>query len=285
MVDPESHLPIRVYSPVPELAHPWRILRVMWSDLLLSRHIAWRLFLRDFSAQYRVSFLGYAWAFLPPLLNSFIFVFLNSQGILKAGAVAVPYPLFALTGTVLWQLFADALMMPLTVLQQSKSMLARLNFPGVRDSCRTDGATRPDRHPSDSTRWHDDPLRDCTDMAPASRPFCPLFPLPDGALRGVACRAGRNPLRRRRQDSLDGAAILDAPDPRCLSGQIPRDRGGDLRVESRLPLIISARSLLAGSAPEHLLPCIVVTAVAAVFLMLGWVGFRIGMPHLVSRMG
>jgi lipopolysaccharide transport system permease protein len=73
--------------------------------------------------------LGYFWAFIPPLFTTMIWVFLNSQNILDVGDPGMPYPLFVLTGTVLWQTFADALDSPLKVVSESKPMLAKINFP------------------------------------------------------------------------------------------------------------------------------------------------------------
>jgi len=258
----------------------------MCRDLLLSRHIAWRLFLRDFSAQYRVSFLGYAWAFLPPLLNSFIFVFLNSQGLLRVGSGGGPYPLFALTGTILWQLFADSLMMPLTVLQQSKSMLARLNFP--RESVILSGllgllVTLGIRLLLLAG------MMAYYGVAPTFHLLLLPFSLLALCLAGLSLGLIIAPL-----------GILFGDVGRLLSMVLPfwmlltpviypsRSHGMTAMIAAWnpvSPLIITARSLLAGSAPEHLLPSLAVTAGALILLMLGWLGFRLGMPHLVARMG
>ncbi len=68
-----------VYTPDSELLHFGRLMRNMASDLLASRELAWRLFVRNISAQYRQSRLGYAWAFVPPLFTSLIWIFLQSQ--------------------------------------------------------------------------------------------------------------------------------------------------------------------------------------------------------------
>jgi lipopolysaccharide transport system permease protein len=118
-----------VYSPDSELLSPSRLLSGMFRDLSASRELAWRLFVRNISAQYRQSLLGYFWAFIPPLFTTMIWVFLNSQNILDVGDPGMPYPLFVLTGTVLWQTFADALDSPLKMVSESKAMLAKINFP------------------------------------------------------------------------------------------------------------------------------------------------------------
>jgi lipopolysaccharide transport system permease protein len=101
----------------------------MLRDLAASRELAWRLFIRDLSAQYRQTFLGYIWAFLPPLVTSLTFIYLNSQGIVRIEGTGIPYAAFALMGTFLWQVFVDALHAPAQSIISSKSMLAKINFP------------------------------------------------------------------------------------------------------------------------------------------------------------
>lgn len=51
-------LPVRFYTPESELAHPRRLWREMVRDLWAGRELAWRLAVRDISAQYRQSALG-----------------------------------------------------------------------------------------------------------------------------------------------------------------------------------------------------------------------------------
>lgn len=101
----------------------------MWRDLKASRELAWRLFVRDVSARYRQSLLGVLWAFVPPLITSVIFIVLQSRAVINFGETAIPYPVYVLIGTLLWQLFADALNAPLRSVTAAKSMLAKINFP------------------------------------------------------------------------------------------------------------------------------------------------------------
>jgi lipopolysaccharide transport system permease protein len=101
----------------------------MVHDLVASRGLAWRLFLRDTRAQYRQTVFGYAWAFIPPLVASLPFVFLNSQGVVSIKATDIPYAAFAIIGTMIWQVFVDALSSPLKAVTAAKPMLARINFP------------------------------------------------------------------------------------------------------------------------------------------------------------
>lgn len=122
-------LAVNVYTPESPLRHPRRFLREMFRDLCASRELAWRLFVRDTSAQYRQSVLGYVWAFLPPLVASVPFIFLNSQGVVNIEGTPIPYPAYAMIGTIIWQVFADALNSPLKTVVAAKSMLVRINLP------------------------------------------------------------------------------------------------------------------------------------------------------------
>jgi lipopolysaccharide transport system permease protein len=91
--------------------------------------LGWRLFLRDTSAEHRQSILGYFWLIVPALANTLIWVFLNGQKVINIDTGAVPYPVFVLTGTILWTAFNGALMAVLGVINAARGVLAKVNFP------------------------------------------------------------------------------------------------------------------------------------------------------------
>lgn len=101
----------------------------MCRDLHDSKELAWRLFVRDFSSRYRQSFLGVFWAFLPAVLSGIVFIVLQAKGVVNLGKVDMPYPVFAIIGTTLWQIFSESVTAPLRTVQSSTSMLAKINFP------------------------------------------------------------------------------------------------------------------------------------------------------------
>jgi lipopolysaccharide transport system permease protein len=101
----------------------------MVRDLAASRELAWRLFVRNTSARYRQTALGWLWAFVPPVAGTLLFVFLRRSGVFRVDDPGVPYVLFLVCGLVLWQTFADAVQAPLRLVAQSKSMLTKINFP------------------------------------------------------------------------------------------------------------------------------------------------------------
>ena len=78
-------LPIVVYASESNLRSSRTMVREMWRDLKASRELAWRLIVRDISAQYRQSLFGIILAFLPPKVKALIFKLLNNRKIVKIG--------------------------------------------------------------------------------------------------------------------------------------------------------------------------------------------------------
>ncbi|MCA1993393.1 MAG: ABC transporter permease [Coleofasciculus sp. S288] len=118
-----------VFTPESTLRHPIQLLKQMWRDLLASRELAWRLMVRDISAQYRQSILGIAWAFLPPILMATGLTLAGEANVINVGKTDIPYPAYVMFSTSLWQTFVEALNGPVQAVTVAKPMLARVNFP------------------------------------------------------------------------------------------------------------------------------------------------------------
>jgi lipopolysaccharide transport system permease protein len=118
-----------VYSAESEVKHPIRLVQLMWQDLLNSRELAWRLLIRDIKAQYRQSFLGFIWAFIPPVITALMFVLVKNNGIVNIGETNLPYPAYVMFSTALWQTFAESVTLPIQQVSAAKTMLARIRFP------------------------------------------------------------------------------------------------------------------------------------------------------------
>lgn len=118
-----------IYTPASEMRTPLALLASIWRDVKASRELSWRLFVRDLSAQYRQSLLGVLWAFVPPIVSSLVFVVLQSRNLVNFGAVDVPYPVYVMVGTILWQVFVESINAPLKAVTAAKPMLAKINFP------------------------------------------------------------------------------------------------------------------------------------------------------------
>lgn len=118
-----------VYRPGSPLRNPGQLLRDLAKDFTACRELSWRLLVRNLSARYRQTLLGYFWAIFPPLATTAIWLFLTREQVVSITVPNVPYPVFLITGTILWQTFVDAIQIPVRVISESKSMLAKINFP------------------------------------------------------------------------------------------------------------------------------------------------------------
>jgi len=97
-----------------------------------SREIAslsWRIFSHAIGAKYRKSFLWYFWMVAPALLITAGVTLASRVGIITPGITVLPYPLFALFGTLLWQVFCEAVEVPHQAFEGARSYLTRVNFP------------------------------------------------------------------------------------------------------------------------------------------------------------
>lgn len=117
------------YTADSELRHPRRLIGAMWRDLWASRELAWLFMLRDISAHYRQSFLGFAWAFLPPIVMAFGLTLASNAKVINVAATQLPYPAYVMFSMILWQTFVEALNGPLQAVANAKLMLVRINFP------------------------------------------------------------------------------------------------------------------------------------------------------------
>lgn len=85
---------------------------------------------RDLQSQYRQSFLGFFWAFMPIITNSLVWIFLSSSGTVNINAdQSLPYIAFVVIGTTLWSIFSETLFIPLTSVNGARGLLSKINFP------------------------------------------------------------------------------------------------------------------------------------------------------------
>lgn len=97
---------IVVYEPDQRARLGWVLgWKAMIANVVNSRELIWQLFKRDLLAGSKQSILGLLWMVISPLVGIVSWVLMNEAGVLRPGALDVPYPLFVLFGTGLWGLF------------------------------------------------------------------------------------------------------------------------------------------------------------------------------------
>lgn len=281
-----SNLPLTVYTPDSPLRNPGRLIREMFSDLLASRELAWRLFVRDISAQYRQSILGYIWAFLPPLVTSVPFIFLNSQGVVSMGETPIPYAAYAMVGTIIWQVFVDALNSPLRTVTAAKPMLARINFP--REAILLSGLGQVLLNflirlvlLVGVFFWYE--------ISPPATAMLSLVGIGALIIVGFVLGIMLTPIGVLFSDVQQALPVLTlfllfitpvlyAPPTTGFAAQVAG-------LNPLTPLVLATRDWLTLGTTVYVLPFLIVSTVALTLLFLGWIIYRLALPHLIVRIG
>lgn len=281
-----SCLPERVYSPEPLLQHPWTMFRAIVSDAWAGRELAWQLFFRDLRAQYRQTILGYVWAFLPPLVASATFIFLQSQGITNIGGTGIPYAAFALMGTLLWQVFVDSMQSPTQSFNAARAMLVKINFP--REAVLLGGLYMVVFNALIRL------VLVAVVMVMWSVPVNGMvlfFPVTMAALMAAGFAIGLVLVPISSLYGDVGRAIPIVSGFWMLLTPVvypPRTEGlaGWLATWNPVsPLIVTARETLTAQPLTMLTPFLIVFSGSLLVIFLGLVAFRIAIPHLIARMG
>lgn len=275
-----------VYTSESSLRRPAEFVRSALADVQASRHLAWRLFVRNLSTRYRQTALGYLWAFLPPLATTAVFVFLRDRAAFSVGEVELAYAPFVLIGTTLWMAFADALVAPLKMIESLREMLVKIRFP--REALVLAAGLEV---------VFDTLVRAVLVAAVMVAYGVPvaatwwLVPLGVAALIGLGLVLGvfLSPLGVLFQDVLRTLTLLTVfwmfltPVLYAAPGE-----GGEADVSLLnpvAPLLVATREwLTTGPASDPGAFWLVVAATVGV-LVAAWVLLRIAMPHLIARIG
>lgn len=92
------------------------------------RHLLAQLVRRDILTRYKRSFLGVAWTMLNPLGTMLVMTFVFSN-IFKASMPSVPFPVYILSGLVVWNFFAQGTNASMSGLVWGGNLLQRIFVP------------------------------------------------------------------------------------------------------------------------------------------------------------
>jgi lipopolysaccharide transport system permease protein len=105
-----------------------RGVRLSLNDVWLYRELLYFLIWRDVKVRYKQTILGAAWAILQPVMTMLVFsVFFGRLA--KMPSDGIPYPVFAFTALLPWQLFAYALSESSNSLVSSQNLITKVYFP------------------------------------------------------------------------------------------------------------------------------------------------------------
>jgi len=103
-------------------------LAVDFKELWRYRELVFFLTWRDIKVRYKQAVLGIGWAILQPLLTVLIFTVIFGI-LLETPSQDLPYPLFALSALLPWQLFATALQRSSVSLVGNANLITKIYFP------------------------------------------------------------------------------------------------------------------------------------------------------------
>lgn len=82
----------------------------------------------DFKLRYQGSVLGYLWAVIKPLLM-FAILYVVFAKVLRFGDEVPHYPVYLLTGTVLWNFFTECTFQGIHAIEQRSELIRKISFP------------------------------------------------------------------------------------------------------------------------------------------------------------
>ncbi len=120
---------VRYYSDMRHKTNTLMSLYYFYKNIKNSRELIVQLFTRDFTSSVRKSFLGVGWVLLSPLLGVFSWLIMNEIGALNPGQNDIPYPVFLLMSTLIWNAFVQSFETTSTTLQSGAGFILQVNYP------------------------------------------------------------------------------------------------------------------------------------------------------------
>lgn len=282
----KTELPVTRYTPESRLRHPITLLKEMWNDLTASRELAWRLIVRDISAQYRQTALGYFWAVFPPLVTSLVLILLRSSSVMDIKGIGIPYPAYVMMGTVFFQMFVDALNFPLKIATESKSILTKINLP--REAFILSGMGQVlfsfgikivllamvFIYFKVSISW-------TTILVPI--PLLGLMFL--GTMFGILLIPVGLLYKDIQSALLIATQGLVFLTPVAYPASVEGTLGAIMKINPVTPLLMAAKDVVIRGIPGNLHPFFTVFGFTLVFLFIGWVVYRLALPVIIERIG
>jgi lipopolysaccharide transport system permease protein len=283
---PEIELPVTRYTPESKIRHPLLLLKEMWRDLMASRELAWRLVVRDISAQYRQTALGYFWAVFPPLVTSLVFVVLNSSRVMDIKGLNVPYPVYVMVGTIFWQLFVDALNAPLKIVTESKAVLTKINLP--KEALILSGIGQVLFSFAIKTVLLIGVLVYFKAPVSWTAVFVPL-PLLGMLALGTMIGVLLVPVGLLYKDIQSALLIATSGlvflTPVAYPPNMEGILGKIMQLNPVTPLIMTAKDVCLSGIPANLAPFFIVFGLTLGLLFIGWIVYRLALPIIIERIG
>jgi len=98
------------------------------SSIVRYRSLMMTLVRRDLKVRYSQTVLGMAWSLFQPLMALLVFTAFF-QGIIQLDTQAIPYPVYAFSGMIVWYFFTGIVGQASSALIQSQDLIKKIYFP------------------------------------------------------------------------------------------------------------------------------------------------------------
>ena len=273
------------YRPESALRRPLQLFKQMGQDLVAAQELAWQLMIRDLSAKYRQSFLGFFWAFIPPVILAIGFVVAKNSGVVNISPTTdLPYPAYIMFSMTLWQTFVEAINGPVQAVGAAKAMLSKINFPYEALILAKLGEVCVNFAIKllliiGLFIWFRIPLHWSVIIAPVALIHLIIL----GTFLGLLIA----PIGAIYQDISMGLTLVTGiwlfitpvVYPMPTSGLF----GSIVKLNPVTPLLVTTRELAIGSALSDPQGFWIVSLMSIVGLLIAWIIYRLGMPFVIER--
>lgn len=98
------------------------------AELIQYRELFYFFTWRDVKVKYKQAALGILWAILQPLIMMLMFTLIFSKA-LKVSSDGIPYPVFAISGLLIWNIFSNGLMNSANSMVNNANIIKKIYFP------------------------------------------------------------------------------------------------------------------------------------------------------------
>ena len=98
-------------------------------ELWLYRELFYFFTWRDIKVKYKQTLLGFLWAILQPIVMTLLLTFSLGKIIAENATLNMPYPLFAISGLVIWNIFSSGLANAGNSMVINSNIIKKIYFP------------------------------------------------------------------------------------------------------------------------------------------------------------
>ena len=108
---------------------PQEKLSIGFKELWEYRELFYFFTWRDIKVKYKQTLLGFLWAILQPLFMTIVFTVFIGDTITAKTQLAIPYPVFALSGMLLWGIFSGGMSNAANSMVNNANIIKKIYFP------------------------------------------------------------------------------------------------------------------------------------------------------------